>query len=69
MKNLKNIIGYQRTITLHVISAYRTVSTEAALILAGTIPINLLAEERDIVHQETKSKKEAREGLLEKLIN
>ncbi|KAJ8964365.1 hypothetical protein NQ317_003009 [Molorchus minor] len=31
---------------LRVASAYRTVSTEAALVIAGMIPIDILAEER-----------------------
>lgn len=72
-KNLKKIIRSQRKIALRVISAYRTVSTEAALVLAGIIPIDLLAEERDIVYRETGSKKEAkiraRERSLQKWQN
>jgi hypothetical protein len=36
----------QRIMTLRVCCAYRTISTEAALAIAGIIPANLLAEER-----------------------
>ncbi|VVC46488.1 Endonuclease/exonuclease/phosphatase,Reverse transcriptase domain [Cinara cedri] len=36
----------QRTVALRVATAYRTVSTPAVLVIAGMIPVHLLAEER-----------------------
>lgn len=33
--------------TLRVSSAYRTVSSEAALVVAGLVPFDLLADERE----------------------
>lgn len=42
----KPLCAVQRTAALRVASAYRTVSEAAVLVISGTIPIDLLAEER-----------------------
>lgn len=46
------LLSVQRKIALRVIAAYRTVSLEAALVLAGTIPWDLLAKERAILYSQ-----------------
>jgi hypothetical protein len=49
----------QRKVVLRVISAYKTVSTAALLVIAGTPPIDLLARERNEIHKKgVKKKKE-----------
>jgi hypothetical protein len=40
------VLSAQRIMALRVCSAYKTVSTEAALVIAGLIPIDLVAKER-----------------------
>lgn len=42
----------QRTAALRVASAYRTVSGPAVMVISGTIPIDLLVEERNALWQE-----------------
>lgn len=44
----------QRISALRVISAYRTVSTSAALVLAGIPPVELLIRERDQIYRNSK---------------
>lgn len=39
-------IKIQRQLALRLSGAYRTVSTEVALVISGTIPVDLLAKER-----------------------
>ena len=41
----------QRLVALRIVSAYRTVSTSAVLVLASVAPIDLLAEERQETFQ------------------
>ena len=43
---LKNLFSAQRGVVLRIVSAYRTVSTGAVLVLASVPPIDLLAEEK-----------------------
>ena len=45
------LLRVQRRVALRVTMAYRTVSTEAALVVAGLIPIDLLARERTEGHR------------------
>lgn len=45
----KMLATVQRTAALRVTSAYRTVSEPAVLVISGTIPIDLLAEERKVL--------------------
>lgn len=54
------LISVQRKAALRVISAYRTVSAEAALVIAGMVPLDLLAEERVRLHR-------SREGHLKEV--
>ncbi|XP_077301538.1 uncharacterized protein LOC143922190 [Arctopsyche grandis] len=55
--------GVQRRSALRVVSAYRTVSEDAALVLAGTPPVNLLAVERKATHGGLK-RSEARDATM-----
>ena len=41
----KKLFSAQRSVALRIVSAYRTVSTGAVLVLASVPPIDLLAEE------------------------
>ena len=43
---LKKLFSAQRSVVMTIISAYRTVSTSAVLVLASVSPIDLLGEER-----------------------
>ena len=43
---LKKLFSAQRGVVLRIVSAYRTVSTSAVLVLASVPPIDLLAQER-----------------------
>ena len=43
---LKKLFSGQRGVVMRIVSAYRTVSTSAVLVLASVPPINLLAKER-----------------------
>lgn len=62
----KKLEGVQRAIMLRVGSAYRTVSTEALQVITGTLPIDLMVQERIAVHDKAdhRSKKEIREGMI-----
>jgi ribonuclease HI len=42
---VKSLLRVQRLIAIRIVKAFRTVSTEAAIILAGIIPLNLRVEE------------------------
>ena len=43
---LKKLFSAQRGVVMRIVSAYRTVSTSAVLVLVSVPPIDLLAEER-----------------------
>lgn len=45
--NKKRLEGAQRVMALRVCSAYRTTSTEAALVISGLVPLHLLSRERE----------------------
>ena len=47
----KKLFSAQRSAALRIVSAYRTVSTSAVLVLASVTPIDLLAEERQETFQ------------------
>ena len=51
-KYRKRMAGVQRRAALRIVSSYRTVSEPAVLVVAGVIPIDLLARERQFVHQQ-----------------
>lgn len=57
-KYRKRIAAVQRRGALRITCSYRTVSEPAVLVVAGVIPIDLLAQERQFAHQ----RKEARFG-------
>lgn len=52
--NVRELQKPQRVSALRIISAYRTVSTSAALVLAGLPPIDLLILEREEIYSQTK---------------
>lgn len=55
----------QRKLALRICCGYRTAPTEALLVIAGTPPMDLLAEERSVVYRNGQAaKQEAREELL-----
>lgn len=56
----------QRRISLRVCSAYRTVSTEAAILLADTPPFDLLVQERVELHRRGKDE---RKNIRTEIIN
>ena len=47
----RKLFSAQRSVALRIVSAYRTVSTSAVLVLASVPPIDLLAEERQETFQ------------------
>lgn len=47
----KRLLAVQRRGALRIVSAYRTVSEPAVMVLAGTIPIHLLAMERQRIYE------------------
>lgn len=49
--NVRILLRPQRTMALRVAKAYRTVSTQAALVVAGLIPVHLLVRERAERHR------------------
>lgn len=57
-RNVAIIERPQRTIALRVAMAYRTVSTQAIMVVAGMIPGHLLARERQKMYRLTKEGKE-----------
>ncbi|KAJ8910377.1 hypothetical protein NQ315_012824 [Exocentrus adspersus] len=67
-KYKEKLIGCQRKMAMRIISAYRTVSTEAALVIAGTIPMDLMVEERRSIYtaegDKTEAMKEQRETTI-----
>lgn len=73
----KQLLRPQRISALRVISAYRTVSTGAALVIAGIPPIDLLVKERDYMYRATRdrhislsdAKRDAREMILDEWQN
>lgn len=58
--NINILLGPQRTMALRVSMAYRTVSTGAVLVVAGLIPVHLLAQERAEVRCGRGTKEEVR---------
>ena len=59
-----SISAVYRTTALRVCCAYRTVSDEAAFVVGGLIPIDLLAKERKLVYEKKLSAQEARDRSL-----
>ena len=50
-KQANSLVSVQRTVALSIASAYHTVSTLAVLVIAGTIPVDLLAPERTEIYK------------------
>jgi len=59
--NVKTILRPQRTIALRVAMAYRTVSTQAIVVVAGFLPAHLMARERQRRYRDRIPEEEARE--------
>lgn len=53
-KNINTLLGPQRKMALRIGMAYRTVSTPAILVVAGTIPAHLMARERQEKYRQSK---------------
>ncbi|XP_046817454.1 uncharacterized protein LOC124423599 [Vespa crabro] len=51
-KYRKRIAAVQRRGALRIACSYSTVSEPAVLVVAGVIPIDLLAQERQLIHQQ-----------------
>lgn len=58
-KYKEELLKLQRKGAVRVISAYRTISTEAALVIAGQVPWDILAEERGKIFVNGESKNNA----------
>ena len=58
------LLQLQRKMALWITSAYRTVSTEAAQVMACTIPIDLLVKERERTYGTPERRKEARKESM-----
>ncbi|KAJ8912170.1 hypothetical protein NQ315_006135 [Exocentrus adspersus] len=50
-KHKSKMLSCQRTVALRVARAYRTVSTEAVMVVARVLPIDILVEERSRIYQ------------------
>ena len=50
-KRVNSIVSAQRTAALRFASAHRSVSASAVLVIAGTIPVDLLATERTEIYK------------------
>ncbi|KAH1022015.1 hypothetical protein HUJ04_011488 [Dendroctonus ponderosae] len=61
-RNKRILMSCQRKSALRCISAYHTVSGEAALVLAGLVPLTLMVEERTRIHNRVRGR-EAHEGF------
>jgi hypothetical protein len=57
-KNVNTLLESQRKIALRVAMVYRTVSTQAIMVVAGMVPAHLLAKERQKIYRYTKEGKE-----------
>jgi endonuclease/exonuclease/phosphatase (EEP) superfamily protein YafD len=73
VKHVEMMESAQRNMVLRIIRGYRTVSKEAALVIAGTIPMGLLLKEKfDLFHRRTNDrtagplKSQLREETLQK---
>lgn len=66
--NVRILLRTQRIMVLRVSKAYRTISTEVASVIAGLIPIHLLARERAAWHRRryelNKTKEEIRKETI-----
>lgn len=62
-KLLRKLVSIQRTTTIRVATAYRTISADGVGVIAGTPPIDLLIKEREAIYKGTR-RKEARNDLL-----
>lgn len=66
-KNNTKILQFQRREALRICSGYRTMSTEVSFVIAGVIPLDILAEERKALGEKRNAdKKVEREKSLEK---
>lgn len=63
-KMLTRLLGVQRKMQIRICSAYRTISADAAAVISGTPPIDLLIEERRAKYSKVEEKL-ARENLIQ----
>ena len=64
-KYRKMLQGIQRKLALRISSAYRTVSLEAAQVITGMIPVDILVRERTATHEAPEERERAREQSME----
>ena len=50
-KRLNSLVLIQRTAVLRIVSAYRAVSAPSVLMIAGTIPVDLVAAEQTEIYK------------------
>jgi len=68
--NKKELLKPQRLMAIRVASAYRTVSTNAILVVAGMLPLHLMVSERNEVPETKKAGSQPnKEELRKKAIN
>ena len=63
-KYRRRIASIQRRCALRVVCAYRTVSEAAALVVAGVIPIDLLAKERKAIYEKKLNEPQERWNIM-----
>lgn len=64
LRNRDLMIREQRKLAVRVVAAYTTVSTDALQVVAGMIPIDLLAAERSRIYYDGTDKREARREIM-----
>ncbi|KAL7723971.1 hypothetical protein ACLKA6_017962 [Drosophila palustris] len=57
------LLAMQRTSALRIISAYRTVSGATAMVIAGVVPIDLLAQERKQIYELRQAREATRQRV------
>jgi len=71
-KNVRTLLGPQRKMAIRIACAYRTVSTNAIIVVTGMLPLHLMVAERSAIHAAKKTgsappnKKELREDSRNK---
>ncbi|KAJ8913053.1 hypothetical protein NQ315_006554 [Exocentrus adspersus] len=61
-RHRERLLKAQRKMTLRIASAYRTVSTDAAGVIAGVLPMDLMVEERRECHMSVQRGMEVKEA-------
>lgn len=59
------LVQIERRILMKISGAYRTATTEALEVVAGIIPIDLVAKEIILIYNKKMTKKDAREHIID----